>query len=84
MAVDPVYNSSLSKTQKTLFVLWHEWEEIGIAGRKKHYILISFTVYIITSLLYSHYMIACITWYIMAIYTYKLYLRYIFYLCGCM
>ena len=33
MALDPVYNSSLSKTPKTLFVLWQEWE-VGITGRK--------------------------------------------------
>jgi hypothetical protein len=34
MAVDPpVYNSSLSKTQKTLFVRWQECE-VGIAGDK--------------------------------------------------
>ena len=26
MALNPVYNSSLSKTPKTLFVLWQEWE----------------------------------------------------------
>ena len=33
MAGDPDYNSSLSKTPKTLFVLWQEWE-VGIGGRK--------------------------------------------------
>lgn len=33
MALDPVYNSSLSKTPKTLFILWQEWE-VGITGRK--------------------------------------------------
>jgi hypothetical protein len=33
MAFDPVYNSSLSKIPKTLFVLWQEWE-VGITGRK--------------------------------------------------
>ena len=33
MTGDPDYNSSLSKTPKTLFVLWQEWE-VGIGGRK--------------------------------------------------
>ena len=33
MAGDPDYNSSLSKTPKTLFVLWQDWE-VGIGGQK--------------------------------------------------